>query len=95
MGIIKVHTEADFDKYIKSGKTTIVDFFAEWCGPCKMISPYFEELSNKYDTIQFVKIDVDELNDVSGKCGVRAMPTYVKHLFTLFFKKHSLIMIFL
>lgn len=54
----------------------VVDFTASWCGPCKAIAPHFEELSTKYPEIVFVKIDVDELEDVAGECGISAMPTF-------------------
>jgi len=53
-----------------------VDFTASWCGPCKAIAPYFAELAAKYPEIEFVKIDVDELDDVAGECGISAMPTF-------------------
>merc|ERR1712032_506868 len=59
----------------KAGKI-IVDFTASWCGPCKMIGPVFEELSASYSNIEFVKVDVDELEDVAAECGISAMPTF-------------------
>ncbi len=54
----------------------VVDFTATWCGPCKTIAPYFEELSAKFPDIEFVKIDVDELEDLAAECGISAMPTF-------------------
>ena len=46
------------------------------CGPCQFVAPFFEELAENYTSIEFVKVDVDEADDVAGKCGVQAMPTF-------------------
>ncbi|KAJ3322254.1 hypothetical protein HDU76_013927, partial [Blyttiomyces sp. JEL0837] len=51
-------------------------FYATWCGPCKVISPKFAELSEKYPNIVFLKIDVDDLSEVAESVGIRAMPTF-------------------
>ena len=48
----------------------LVDFTASWCGPCKMIGPYFEELAGKFPGVVFVKVDVDDLDDVAAECGL-------------------------
>ena len=53
-----------------------MDFTASWCGPCKMIGPFFDELSAKFPGVEFVKIDVDDLDDVAAACGISAMPTF-------------------
>lgn len=56
----------------------IVDFGANWCGPCKLIAPHFERLANEYsDTALFLKVDVDECEDVALNQGVSALPTFV------------------
>lgn len=54
----------------------IVDFYATWCGPCRLISPYFAELSKSYPSVVFVKIDVDKLEEVAQSLGITAMPTF-------------------
>lgn len=54
----------------------VVDFSATWCGPCKMISPFFEELSLKYPNLVFLKVDVDACQGVAAECGIAAMPTF-------------------
>ena len=69
-------TTKDFSKQISKGKV-IVDFWAEWCGPCKMIAPIFEELSGEIKDVKFGKLNVDENEDVAAKYGVRGIPTMV------------------
>jgi len=61
-----------------AGKKIVVDFTASWCGPCKMIGPYFVELadSGDYPNLVFVKIDVDENEEVAALLGIQAMPTF-------------------
>jgi len=59
-----------------SDKPVLVDFWAEWCTPCRMLAPTFEKLAAKYgNEITFAKVDVDELPDVAGKYAVRSIPT--------------------
>ena len=58
----------------KSG--TVVMYTARWCGPCQAIKPYFEELSNIFTTTQFLKVDVDQLSELSLSANVRGMPTF-------------------
>ena len=54
----------------------IIDFTATWCGPCQRIAPFFEELSTKYPSVTFVKVDVDECADTAHACSISAMPTF-------------------
>lgn len=60
---------------ICSGKAVIVDFYANWCGPCKLLSPRLETLAKENANITFVKVDVDQSPDVSEEYQVSAMPT--------------------
>ncbi|KAM4808617.1 thioredoxin-like [Rhinophrynus dorsalis] len=58
------------------GKLVVVDFTATWCGPCKMIAPFFASLSDKYTDVVFIKVDVDDAQDVASHCEIKCMPTF-------------------
>jgi thioredoxin 1 len=61
-----------------AGKPVLVDFWAEWCGPCRMIAPALEELSNELaDKVTIVKLNIDENPEVPGRLGVRGIPTMI------------------
>jgi len=76
MGAVKIVTDATFtDDVLLSEKPVLVDFWAEWCGPCKMISPVLEEIAGTQDKIAIVKLNVDE-NPVTGASErIMSLPT--------------------
>lgn len=75
----KATTDAQFSSdVLESGKPVLVDFWAEWCGPCKMIAPALEELAEELgDQVQIIKLDIDENPDAPTKYGVRGIPTMI------------------
>ncbi len=75
--LIKHTSDASFDNdVLKAEKPVLVDYWAEWCGPCKMIAPILDEVSKDYDgRVQIAKMNVDENHDVPAKFGIRGIPT--------------------
>ena len=71
--MVKHVTKNDFDTEIKDG-VVVVDFFANWCGPCKMLGPVLEELSSSRSEVKVVKIDVDQEEDLARRFGVMSIP---------------------
>lgn len=66
----------NFDEEIKSG-VVVVDFFATWCGPCKMLAPVIEEVEREIKDVKFMKIDVDKNEDLARRFGVMSIPTII------------------
>ncbi len=62
---------------LQSDKPVLVDFWAEWCGPCKAITPILEEVAKLYPNVKFVKLNIDESPDTPPKYGIRAIPTLI------------------
>lgn len=69
-------TDQNFEEIINTDKPVLVDFWAEWCGPCKMIGPVVEELAADYDGKAVIgKVDVDSNPEISARFGIRSIPT--------------------
>lgn len=75
--LIKHVTDASFESdVLQSDKPVLVDYWAEWCGPCRMIAPILDDISGNYEgKLQIAKMNVDENRDVPAKFGIRGIPT--------------------
>ena len=79
-------TTDNFESAVSSDKATLVDFFAEWCGPCKMQTPVLHKVAEEYsDKMNFGAVNVDDAEDIAAKYGVQSIPTLIV------FKKGELI----
>lgn len=75
--VTEVTTSVAFKDTVLKSPIAFVDFYATWCGPCKMIAPYLDKFSGMHTNIDFYKLDVDELTDVARDYGISAMPTFL------------------
>lgn len=75
MGLIHLNDES-FDEIIKND-VVVVDFYANWCGPCKVLSPTIEKLANELKDIKFIKVDVDNHEELARKYGIMSIPTLI------------------
>ncbi|CAJ1973265.1 unnamed protein product [Sphenostylis stenocarpa] len=79
--VIGIHSEDAWKEHLKKGeeskKLVVVDFTASWCGPCRFIAPFVEELAKSLTNVIFLKVDVDELKNVCSEYEIEAMPTFL------------------
>ena len=75
-GIIDLNS-SNFDQVISAETPTLVDFWAEWCGPCKSMHPIFESLEKQYPKIKFARVNVDQNQNISMKFSVQSIPTFI------------------
>ena len=71
-----IKDSAEFNNETAKGKV-LVDFFATWCGPCKMLSPILEKVASEHEDLTVLKVDVDEVPDVATQYGIRSIPTLI------------------
>ena len=71
-----IQNKEEFELEVKNG-LVLVDFFATWCGPCKMLSPLLEEVANENPNLNILKIDVDEVGELAARFAIQAIPTLI------------------
>ncbi len=74
MAVLEI-TDANFDEIVKNNETVLVDFFAVWCGPCKIMSPIVDEIAEENANVTVGKCDVDEADELAEKFGIMSIPT--------------------
>ena len=77
MCVLKITSENYKEEVLNSDKTVLIDFYADWCGPCKMFSPIVESVANENEDVKVVKINVDDAQDLAIKYQVMSIPTVV------------------
>ena len=77
MSVIKVNLENFSQEVLKSDKPVLLDFYADWCGPCNMMAPEMEAFAEETETVKVCKLDVDEATDLAMTFGVMSIPTVI------------------
>ena len=72
--MVKEVNQAEFDELVSSGKTVVCDFWASWCGPCRMLAPVMEAVSEEFTEAEFVKVNVDDEEELAARYGVMSIP---------------------
>lgn len=85
MSVLKIEENEFEEKVNNLEKKVLVDFYADWCGPCKMLGPVIEELSEEIDDCEFYKVNIDEAGELAERYGIMSIPTL------LIFKKGELV----
>lgn len=77
MDVLKISTDNFKKEVLEESKTVVIDFYADWCGPCKMLSPVVEAVANEKENTKFVKINVDEAQELAVQYNIMSIPTLV------------------
>lgn len=77
MAVVKLTTETFDQEVLQAGQTVLVDFYADWCGPCKMMAPVVEELAGEQADVKVCKINIDDEMAVAQRYGVMSIPTFI------------------
>ena len=77
MAVVKLTTETFDQEVLQEGQTVLVDFYADWCGPCKMMAPVVEELAGEEPGVKVCKINIDEEMAIAQRYGVMSIPTFI------------------
>lgn len=75
MSVIHISKDNFDSEVLRSDKPVLLDFFADWCGPCRMVSPVLEEIARERSDVKIAKINVDKESDLAGRFGVMSIPT--------------------
>lgn len=77
--VVNVSSQAEFARRLEEagGRLVVIDFFAQWCGPCKRIAPELDQAAAEYPDVVFLKVDIDVLDDIASEYEVSSMPTFV------------------
>lgn len=77
MEVLKVNSDNFDAEVLNCDKTVLIDFYADWCGPCKMFAPIIDEVANENQNIKVVKINIDDNQDIAAKYQIMSIPTLV------------------
>ncbi len=72
-----LNNKNEFEQIISSNELVVIDFYATWCGPCKMLSPVIENVESLIHNVKFIKVDIDQFNDLASQYKIQSVPTLV------------------
>lgn len=72
-----INNVKEFEDVLANNTKVLVDFYADWCGPCKMLAPVLEDVSKEHEDIAFIKVNVDQVSDLAAKFNIMSIPTLI------------------